>query len=153
MAHASHRNTLDKIRLPGIGSRRDGRRECLLVLAGLFAGQGRFFLLCSVAGFGLFLRGFLLCRFWGSIAHNSYLFLCWLTRLRHTNFSASSFIMLGRTRVVNAPVISGTGEDRLPPSQIHRSSALIRLRLIGDAFAEFVSKRPLLTASEKQRRI
>jgi len=45
-----------------------GRR--LLLVGGLFGGNGLLFALRSGAGFGLFLIGFLLIRFRGSIAHN-----------------------------------------------------------------------------------
>jgi hypothetical protein len=44
--------------------------ELLLLARGLLAGDSGFFLLGSGAGFSLFLTGFLLCGFWGSIAHN-----------------------------------------------------------------------------------
>ena len=43
---------------------------------GLFAENSRLFLLCGAAGFDLFLRGFLMRGFRGSIAHITLILLC-----------------------------------------------------------------------------
>jgi hypothetical protein len=47
----------------------------LFFAGGLFGRGGLIFLLVGAAGFCLFLRGFLLIRFWGFIAHDVHFLL------------------------------------------------------------------------------
>ncbi len=88
-------------------------RRLFFLTSGLLAGHGRFFLCGGGIGFGLFLAGLFLVRFWGSIAHNFLSsFLPRLTGPRNKSFPEGVITIRAAAMIVNDAPECGTGERK-----------------------------------------